>query len=274
MLRFWKVSFTGSQFNLEQQEHHVSVCSLNRNNLLPRKEEEFGQSCTDGYVAVILMWVQILSFFSRTGVFPASKGSSGRHAGRWISGKEKHRSSFCRDSPPQDYRCVFILVLQPTERITERQRGFFLGIQTSTREPYYHKPIWLQPGKECKPELVLKYRTGVSTEEWISPPGGAQSRAGPNSTWEQRKERRRRKNPYTMTKTEGTKRQITNIEKHQNLNRGTLMAGGHRKLETKVCNQTNKCRTAMTVNRDGLAANKYMGLSLYSVKDCSVSLHH
>lgn len=82
------------------------------------------------------------------------------------------------------------------------------------------------------------------------------------------------KNPYTMTKTEGTKRQITNTEKHQNLNRGTLMAGGHRKLETKVCNQTNKCRTAMTVNRDGLAANKYMGLSLYSVKDCSVSLHH
>lgn len=154
------------------------------------------------------------------------------------------------------------------------KEGFFLGIQTSTREPYYHKPIWLQPGKECKPELVLKYRTGASTEEWISPPGGAQSRAGPNSTWEQRKERRRRKNPYTMTKTEGTKRQITNIEKHQNLNRGTLMAGGHRKLETKVCNQTNKCRTTMTVNRDGLAANKYMGLSLYSVKDCSVSLHH
>lgn len=29
-----------------------------------------------------------------------------------------------------------------------------------------------------------------------------------------------------MSKTEGTKRQITNTEKHQNLKRGTLKAGG------------------------------------------------
>lgn len=164
-------------------------------------------------------------------------------------------------------------MLQPTERITERQRGFFFRYSNkhhliTTNQYDSNLARSVSPSWSLNTEQVCQLKSGFHHQV---EPKVELARTPPESRG---KREEGEKNPYTMTKTEGTKRQITNTEKHQNLNRGTLMAGGHRKLEAKVCNQTNKCRTAMTVNRDGLAANKYMGLSLYSVKDCSVSLHH